>query len=195
MSKFENRNLKKIILKKAISKLNHIKIQDLSLREIAREIGVSKNAPYKHYRNKDDLIVEIATWGFNKLTNEMKKSIIQGTSVSSKISSIGKVYIQFARKNSSIYQLMFKLNNDNIPKESNFIESSEKSFNLLHRLILEGIKSGEFAQQDPLKASLSTWAYIHGISLLLIDKVDIPHDKSFDEIFLGDFIFHGLKKI
>src|ERR1700677_4130866 len=63
-------NLKQSLLDSAVALIGEVGPQAFTLREVARRAGVSHNAPYRHFRDKDDLLAEVAAQGFDQLTEQ-----------------------------------------------------------------------------------------------------------------------------
>jgi len=71
-------NLKQSLLDAALGLLAEEGPQAFTLREVARRAGVSHNAPYRHFKDKDDLLAEVAAQGFDRLTAAMRKAMAKG---------------------------------------------------------------------------------------------------------------------
>ena len=80
----------------------------LSLRAVAREAGVSPAAPYRHFRNREDLIEEVARQGFVIFAERLERAFNDGRpSPLSAFSAAGQAYLTFARTNPGHYDAMF----------------------------------------------------------------------------------------
>lgn len=92
---------------------------DFSLRELAKKLGVSHTAAYKHFNEKQALLETIALQGFLNLGNHFQQAIKKNdkstsTKPASKLHRLGKSYIEFALNNPGYYRVMFgiKLNKE-----------------------------------------------------------------------------------
>src|SRR6516162_6235923 len=68
---YHHGNLREALLKAAIRLIAEVGPAAFTLREVARRAGVSHNAPYRHFRDKDDLLAAVAAQGFWELTQAM----------------------------------------------------------------------------------------------------------------------------
>src|ERR1017187_2208642 len=75
---YHHENLRQTLLAAAVALIGEVGPRDFTLREVARRAGVSHNAPYRHFPAKDDLLVAVATEGFDRLTALMQKSLARG---------------------------------------------------------------------------------------------------------------------
>src|SRR5208337_5575708 len=71
-------NLKQSLLDSAVALIGEVGPQAFTLREVARRAGVSHNAPYRHFRDKDDLLAAVGSQGFDRLTEAMKNAMAKG---------------------------------------------------------------------------------------------------------------------
>src|SRR6185312_8546459 len=79
----------------------------LSLRDVARKLGVSHNAPYRHFATRDDLLAALATEGFRALGEATLKARSAAGPDDNAVNWMGLAYIDFALKNPARYRLMF----------------------------------------------------------------------------------------
>lgn len=182
------------ILKHAIIKIEEVGIDKLSIREIARDLGISKNAPYRHFKSKGELLAAIANFGFLKITKMMSSVADEKNTCRENIYNMGFKYIEFSRQYPSIYQIMFKMTHTNEKYNPEYEKNGKESFMVLFNQISTGIENGEFKGQDPIESALSVWAYIHGCSSFYIDKINLPFEIQSDgeSIFKDDILFEGL---
>jgi len=68
---YHHGNLRVALLDAAIHLIAEVGPAGFNLREVARRAGVSHNAPYRHFRNRDDLMAAVAEQGFRELTQAM----------------------------------------------------------------------------------------------------------------------------
>ena len=67
---YHHENLRETLLSAAISLIGEVGPTAFTLREVARRAGVSHNAPYRHFRNREDLLAAVASQGFRELLRE-----------------------------------------------------------------------------------------------------------------------------
>src|SRR5690554_7492436 len=104
---YHHGNLREELLHKAISIIREKGVEKLSLRALARDVGVSQTAPYRHFTDKNELLAELATLALEELANEFLASITLGKSAPENIQNAGEVYLRYAFDNPEKYRLMF----------------------------------------------------------------------------------------
>ncbi len=82
-------------------------IDGFSFRELARDLGVSHGAPYRHFSNKEELLANVALDGYRALYTCMHEASQQTAEPLEQIRLAGKAYITFAQDNRELYTLMF----------------------------------------------------------------------------------------
>src|ERR1039458_9275126 len=108
-SPYHRPNLKQSLLDAAVGLIGEVGPQTFTLREVARRAGVSHNAPYRHFRNKDDLLAAVAAQGFDRLTALMQKSSARGKSALERLQLCGSGYVDFALRWPHHFLVMFDL--------------------------------------------------------------------------------------
>ena len=137
----------------------------LSLRKVARKVGVSHAAPYRHFANKEILIAAIADEGYQKLEEQMKEAAAQFPDGSNaQLIELGWAYIQFALENPNHLRVMF----------TDFSKACEletgNSFDLLVQTIKAGQEANDVVAGDAMPLALTLWATVHGLATLLIEN-------------------------
>lgn len=156
---------------------------DFSLREVARRAGVSHNAPYRHFADKDALLAAIGVSGYEMLGQSSAEAMEGLGDPAALLAALGKAYIAFGVRNPALYRLMFGQafpSNRDLPTE--LLAAIGNARDGLHGVIAAGIADGTFAvAAGDLTASktlsVSAWAVVHGATLLLIDRI-IQRDQG-----------------
>ena len=144
-------------------------IASLSLRAVAKEIGVSHTAPYRHFKDKESLLAGIAGLGYEELATQISQAVeSHPDDPALQLQEAGHRYVQLALKCPQCTQLMFS---GILPLDDTYPEmkaSSDSAFDGLKTIIEEGQARGVFKQGDVELLALAAWSGIHGLSLLLI---------------------------
>lgn len=138
--------------------------EKFSLRDIAKTIGVSHAAPYKHFKNKEEIMVEIAIDGFIKL----EEKLIQSKSAKSHhqyFMIMGKEYLKFAKTHPNHYQLMFSNAISDHSKYPRLRDAGKKCFAQLLEMVMNLQRANFVIQENPLTLAFHIWSSIHGLSL------------------------------
>lgn len=188
---YHHGNLREALIDQAEKDLESQGLSQLSLRALARKLGVSKNAPYRHIKDKQELIFLLIRRGFDLLYQFMMEEIDKNPKYP-RVQSIGKGYIRFGLAHPQLYRLMFQAHDSIGSKEKETWFSDDKAFHLLTRMTDQ--QTGDSG--TPLDSFVS-WAFVHGVvSFLIDDLVDpgffIPQDWSMDQfidnLFKKDYL-------
>ena len=174
--RYHHGDLRQTLITAALYLLTEEQNWDFSLREVARRAGVSHNAPYNHFRNKQELLAAVAAAGFTSLRMQMQAAADAEPSADA-LTAIGVAYVRFGTQNPAHYRLMFgtvpTAAKDCLPAVVEEAAASAKG--LLRGVIQQGMEEGCFAVlPDALDmAVLSAWSLVHGLTLLLIDGLAV----------------------
>ncbi|MCC2604591.1 TetR/AcrR family transcriptional regulator [Planctobacterium marinum] len=170
-------------------------IEGLSLRKLADRVGVSRTAPYHHFKDKSALLCGIAQEGFKRWQSRLN-AILDCTELNDaeKYRAMVKVYLYYASENPEIYELMFgrtiwKSDNATPDLKSVAYPCFQAHVELVRQWQQKGILN---AQEDSLRLAQVSWATMHGLARLLIDGVyaDVSHLDEMCDCLVNSFIKH-----
>jgi len=183
-SKYHHGDLRETLLVVAIEMLQESGIKEVSLRKLASRVGVSRAAPYHHFKDKNALLCGIAEKGFEQLhqINQCGSNAEQ-LSVRKHFYRFIHDYIQFANNNPELYELMF---GRTIWKDESSTQElrdlAYPCFQFQVAMTQEWQKQGLFNENDnALRVSQVLWGTVHGIAKLFIDGIYTDNSKI-DEI-------------
>ena len=101
-------DLRSTVLDARIELIEEEGLAALSMREVARRAGVSHQAPYHHFGDREGILAALAADGFTQLHNDMQKAIASTKSRSKRIEAVGNAYIEFALKYPGYFKIMFR---------------------------------------------------------------------------------------
>ena len=166
--KYHHGDLRRAILECACQHLRHDGADSLSLRAIAREIGVSATAPYRHFESKNALFAGIATLGLEILESKLEE--VRGITPEDPFDNLikmGVVYLQFARKHSEKYQLMLDNSMLDSMEYPDLMDARARAFKILVGAILDGQRAGLYRSEPVEKLAAVVWAGFHGAASLV----------------------------
>jgi AcrR family transcriptional regulator len=160
-------NLKQSLLDAAVALIGEVGPQGFTLREVARRAGVSHNAPYRHFRDKDDLLAEVAAQGFDGLTESIKKAMAKGRTASERLTLAGRGYVQFALQQPQHLLVMFEtpVTERQRPEHA---EAAQRAFQTLLDAIVAVQAEGGLPKGDPQTFAAVAWSGVHGLAKLAI---------------------------
>lgn len=173
-------DLKTKLVEQAIEEMNQGHA-DFSLRDLSKSLGVSHTAPYRHFKSKEEVLVEIAIVGFQKLEDYLMTAKVAKTN-RDYFFQMGKQYLSFAAQFPNHYQLMF----GNAIKQPNdyprLKEAGKKCFAHLLEMVMGLQRSNFIIQENPLTLAFHIWTSIHGHSLFQVqNKIqDMKEAKDLD---------------
>ena len=105
---YHHGNLRAELLDTAIEQLRETGADDLSLRALARAIGVSQTAPYRHFADKGELLAAMATRGYRQLLSALRQAEQSaGDCPKAKLVAVAHAYVDYAASNPQLFKLMF----------------------------------------------------------------------------------------
>ncbi len=158
---YHHGNLREELIIEAMRVLRNYDIEGITLRKLSKSLGVSKAAPYRHFKNKAALLAAVAAEGFRKMRSSFEETS-NGGNPQIALSVIMERYISFATRNPKLYRLMFSREIFSTPVPEELHEAASKAYTGIQE-ILSRLNSSE-----KTAVSINTaWALVHGISLLI----------------------------
>lgn len=149
-------------------------IEALSLRDVARRLGVSHQAPYKHFESRDHLLAEIVRRAFASFaryldarpTAAAETAVDAVPSAESDLEAMGTAYLAYARAHPLQYRLMFGTPLPDPAKHEAMMASARHAFSLLYRgLGRVHAEAGRAMPDDAVvQDGLFVWATLHGLA-------------------------------
>ena len=141
--------------------------EEFTLREVARRAGVSHNAPYRHFRDKEDLLEAVAAQGFERLTASMRQAMRRGSSAEERLHLAGLGYVRFALRWPRHIFVMFELPLKRAPSEE-YAAAANESFATLLQVVAAAQAEEKLPAGDPVPLALAAWCAVHGLAKLAI---------------------------
>ncbi len=145
-------------------------VEKLSLRAVAKAVDVSQSAPYRHFQNKQSLLIAVAIEGFNKLTEALKASVSEPTlSPLKALQQCGISYIAFAIDNPEQFRLMFGSRLEQCEPNEDCKQAATQAYEVLNNVVARCVAEQLVLEPSVELGSLAAWAQVHGLALLIID--------------------------
>jgi AcrR family transcriptional regulator len=162
---YHHGNLRQTLLDAGIALIGEVGPKGFTTREVARRAGVSHNAPYRHFRDKDDLLAVIAAEGFERVALAMKQSAADGVTAIDRLRLCGCGYVDFALRWPQHFLVMFDLPSA-LEDDSRRGVVGQNAFQILLDFVVDSQKEGSLPRGDPLPLALMAWSLVHGIAKL-----------------------------
>jgi AcrR family transcriptional regulator len=164
---YHHGNLKEALIRAALDLIAKKGPAGFTFAEAARWAGVSPAAPYRHFRDRDELLANVALQGFERFAVMLATAWNDGKpDVSIAFDNLGKAYLAFARSEPAFYSAMFEAG---IPLDTNpeLKEAGERAFGVLRAATERLIATMPAANRPPvMMMALHIWALSHGIASL-----------------------------
>ena len=105
---YHHKDLKNALVREATRRLDADPDADLSLRGMARDLGVSAMAPYAHFSNKHELLEAVALLGHEIMLKQVKTVAMERSGLEDKLFAFGKTYLIYHREHPGLFHLMFE---------------------------------------------------------------------------------------
>lgn len=168
---YHHGDLRVALIATGLKKLEEVSAQSLSLREIAREIGVSATAIYRHFPDKDSLLSALAAEGLAQLAREQKAAGKAGGKEG--FTEMGRAYVRFAMTNPALFRLIFS----SLPAPADpDCASPEDSPGWLLRQSISQLAGPKASDAQRKAGVLRAWALVHGLAMLILSGQIAPKD-------------------
>jgi AcrR family transcriptional regulator len=186
---YHHGNLRTALLEQAERTLRERGVQELSLRELAREVGVSHGAPRRHFPDRQALLDALAEAGFARLGTELRAAVDgAGQDFQARLQATATAYVRFATRDAALLELMFAAKHG--PRAQELDEAAYRAFSVMLELIGQGQAEGALQAGDPERVGLVLFATIQGIATLITGGM-VPVEQG-DEL-VADAIAHFLR--
>jgi AcrR family transcriptional regulator len=164
---YHHGDLRRALIDGALSLIECEGISALSLREVARRIGVSHAAPHHHFANRTLLLCAIAEEGFIALHAAMVDAVRSfSPQAPEQLRALGVAYVRFAVTHPRYFRVMFSPEVTGERATAALRQASGSTYSLLTaRLCAVGLS--ESAASD---AALLAWSTVHGLAMLWLDR-------------------------
>lgn len=181
-SPYHHGHLREALLECAERKLEVAGAQGLSLRELAREIGVSHGAPRPHFSDKQALLDALAIRGMGRLGEALDESLshVEGSFVD-RLTVFATTYVDFAVRHPAMLELIFARKQR--PDAVELREANDRTFAAPKALIAVARAAGEIDSDDPERTAMSVLAMLHGLASLVTSG--ILGDRKIDVVLEG----------
>jgi AcrR family transcriptional regulator len=186
---YHHGDLRRAVIDTALELVTEEQDWAFSLREVARRAGVSHQAPYNHFPEKQDLLAAVAVVGFERLRDGMLRAMAGIDAPEALLAVIGRMYVLLGLENPALYRLMFGPAIADVgPGDRPMVVRSAgaRARAVAEEVIQRGARSGVFAlspesPKDQILAAHVFWSAVHGLTMLAIDHLMAP-DVTVDDM-------------
>jgi AcrR family transcriptional regulator len=164
----------------------------LSLRELARDIGVSHAAPGRHFKDKQALLNALALAGYERLTRALTAVDDPALPLEPRLVALARGYLGFATENAELLELMFARKHDPDASEE-MATAVDRTVGALERIIADAQKRGEIIEGDPAQLTLTLGATMHGTAAFAANDMVDPQTALEGIPYLVHLLLNGLQ--
>jgi AcrR family transcriptional regulator len=171
--RYHHGDLRAALIDAGLALLQQRAVDDVSLREVARAVGVSATAVYRHFPDKQALIHAMCGQGATQLADEQMQAGTAAGGGTAGFEAMGQAYVRFALANPALFRLMMS----NQPG-GDLINDAPGHVNAAMRQLLESVAAlmpPGAREVDRRHAAIHAWSLVHGMAMLMLDGM-IPAD-------------------
>ena len=139
-----------------------------SLREVARRVGISAAAVYRHFDGKEALLGAVCEEGFRTFSSYLLRALSEKTPMA-RLRAAGECYVRFALENPHDYRVIFMSSVDDLEgrrKPKATTRETSPTFQFLVDRVRECMEARALERGDATEVAATVWAHVHGLSSL-----------------------------
>lgn len=169
--KKQHDDLREACITEALAIIETSGIEHLSLREVSRRLGVSHQAPYKHFPSRDHILAEIVRREFDSFAAYLDRHHVPDNPLAD-FEKMGRVYLDYAQAHPLQYRLMFATPLPSAADHPEMMVSASRAFDVLRDSLKHMHLDRHTANPDQLDLdALFVWSATHGLAMLLQTQV------------------------
>lgn len=172
---YHHGDLRSALIAAGLKALETTDAADLSLRQLARDVGVSPTAVYRHFPDKEALLRALANEGIMRLGEAQQRAANSTGNAAEAFAANGKAYVRFALAHPGLFRLVF----------SHCAPLGETIFGQSQAARLLQDQAAAAMANDPAatrRLMIQAWALVHGLAMLMLDGQLPAEDALIDEV-------------
>lgn len=167
--RYHHGDLRAALIEAGLAELESKPPEDVSLREIARQVGVSATAVYRHFPDKASLMGAFCKVGGERLNAAFRDAMADAADGRAAFVAMGIAYVRFAIANPSLFRAMMTYNPEGAPPWEDRLHMLSEA--------LHGVLPKDASADERRVRRLQAWAIVHGLAMLVLDG-QIPADEA-----------------
>lgn len=177
---YHHGDLKTELIRKGLKILDEEGYDAFSMRKVAMACNVSQTAPYRHFKDKNELIKAIALTAMKEFDQSLEKAFAEEGDPKAQLKTMGRYYIQFFAENPEYMRLLFFSNAEPWMREAVKNEyhcGDEHPYSALERAVknYKAAYSNDERTEDEL--IVYCWGLVHGIAVLIVNG-ELPNGEA-----------------
>ncbi|AUA09079.1 TetR/AcrR family transcriptional regulator [Streptomyces solisilvae] len=179
---YHHGDLRNALLRQAERTLAERGVDGLSLRELAREAGVSNAAPRRHFADKQALLDALAEEGYERLGRRLDAALAgAGGGIAEGLALFARAYVEFGVENRALLGLMH--HPKDVPRDERLTAANDRAFAAPLRLLAEARARGDIDPDTTGRVDMTLLALLRGLTVLV--ATGVHGDRPLDELVTG----------
>lgn len=153
-------------------------LDGVSLREVAKSLGVTAPALYAHVEDKRDLLAAVAECEFTRIIERFAAATEGLTDPVERVRATSRAYVDFALEEPELFKVMFLFPPAALAGEAPPLPAATRAFDVPSAATVEAIEQGLFRPLDPTLAIIAQWAACHGAATVLLMGLGFDDETS-----------------
>ena len=184
---YHHGNLRPALLARAEEALSEGGVDGLSLRQLARDLGVSHGAPARHFHDKQALLDALALHGFESMNTQLAAAAGVVAPFRERLERTARAYVNFALQHPDLLNLMYTTKHHESASDL-LRETGATGMVLTRNLLAEAQDAGEVIEGSPDLLAVVALAQVHGVAVLAIGNM-------LSDFEIGDVLDASLRQL
>jgi AcrR family transcriptional regulator len=192
MGTYHHGNLRPTLVEAAVGLARANGPDGVVLREVARQTGVSHNAAYRHFADRDELLAEVAGAAMQQLAGAMTAELATVTETDrlpravARMRATGRAYVHFALAEPGLFDVAFAAHTGGTPGSDPDPDADSDPYVLLGRVLDELVTVGAVSAERREGAEVFCWSSVHGFAVLHLrgPMRDVPTEERAESLEL-----------
>lgn len=181
--KYHHGNLRTQLLERAELVIEQQGVDALSLRELARDCGVSHSAPRRHFADRQSLLDALAVAGFEKLNGLLASVVEARKGYEERLLDVALAYVNFARERPALLAVMLSAKQSTVPHEE-LRRLSSASLEIVTELFVAARADGLMLRETPEDLAMAAFSAVQG-AIALCSAGILPPDQLLQSVRVG----------
>lgn len=193
---YHHGDLKNALVEEAARLVEREGLASFSLREVARRLGVSPNAAYRHFADKDALLTAVAGLALQRLSRTMQQAIDAVVTRGARPRAVahlvatGRAYVEFAIAHPELFRVAFGATQAPPGPDQHCAGDEPDPFHVLSGTLDELVRVGALAPERRIGAELKAWTTVHGYASLALGGGPLASLEPLDAVLA--FVVDGI---
>lgn len=159
-------DLRRDVMQQALTAVAEAGVASVSLRDLARRLGVSHAAPHNHFPDKRALFTALATDGLQRLAATIAEFVERaGEDPLERLAASGRAYLRFAAEHAAAFDVIWRVDVLNV-EDSDYRRAAGSLDAGFTDIVVAALGRGRLSHEDPAQLVLLAWAFPHGLAML-----------------------------